>query len=26
LSPDIHQEIVVSREKVGAFKQWFEGN
>ncbi|MDT0607582.1 LytR/AlgR family response regulator transcription factor [Croceitalea rosinachiae] len=26
LSPDIHKEIVVSREKVGMFKKWFEGN
>ncbi len=26
LNPNIQKEIVVSREKVGAFKQWLEGN
>ena len=26
LSPAVDDEIVVSREKVGAFKQWFDGN
>ena len=26
LTPDIRKEIIVSREKVGSFKRWFEGN